>query len=112
MTLPHAQDVNFRSAQKHERVNIGGRLFTTKNQSRQNAEVFFKPLDREDLLPGVIAGIASIEDGNQEIFVLSIQPRKPAPPCTANPFAHYPDFGAQLWSTEFEDEIMSIPAMQ
>ena len=111
-TLPHPQDVDFRSAQKHERVTIGGRLFTTKNRSRHNAEVFFKPLDCEDLLPGVIAGIASIEDGDQEIFVLAIQPRKPASTFIKNPFARYPDFGAQLWSTEFEEEIMCIPATQ
>lgn len=111
-TLPHAEDVNFRSAQKHERVTIGGRLFSTKNRSRRNAEVFFKPLDCEDLLPGVIAGITSIEDGNQEVFVLSIQPRKPAPAGIVNPFARYPDFGAQLWSTESEEDIICIPATQ
>ena len=110
-TLPQAQDVNFRYAQKHERVTIGGRMFTLKNRSRRNAEVFFKPLDGDDL-PGVIAGINSIEDGNQEVFVLAIQPRKPAPACIINPFARYPDFGAQLWSTEFEEEIMCIPATQ
>lgn len=111
-TLPRAQDVDFRSAQKHERVTIGGRLFATKNRFRRNAEVFFKPLDCEDLLPGVIAGITSIEDGDQEVFVLSIQPRKPAPACIENPFARYPDFGAQLWSTEFDEEIVCIPATQ
>ena len=111
-TLPPAQDGSFWSAKKHERVAIGGKLFATKNRSRCNAEVFFKPLDCEDLLPGVIAGIFSIEDGNQEVFVLSIQPRKPAPPCIINPFARYPDFGAQLWSTEFEEEIVRIPATQ
>ena len=111
-TLPDAPDITFRSAKKHERVTIGGKLFATKNRSRCNAEVFFKPLDCEDLLPGVIAGIASIEDGDQEVFVLSVQPRKPAPACIINPFARYPDFGAQLWSTEFEEEIVCIPATQ
>jgi hypothetical protein len=111
-TLPHAPDVSFRSAQKHERVTIGGKLFATKNRSRRNAEVFFKPLDCEDLLPGVIAAIISIEDGGQEVFVLSIQPRKPASEGIINPFARYPDFGAELWSTEFEEEIMCIPATQ
>lgn len=110
-TLPHAQDVDFRSAWKHEWVTIGGRLFATKNRSRHSTEVFFKPLDCEDLLPGVIAGITSIKDGDQDVFVLSIQPRKPAPAFIINPFACYPDFGTQLWSTEFE-EIMHIPAMQ
>jgi len=111
-TLPRAQDVVFRTAQKHERVAIGGRLFATKDRSRSNAEIFFKPLDCEDLLPGVIAGIFSIEDGDEEVFVLNIQPRKPAPASIINPFARYPDFGAQLWSTEFEDDIMYIPATQ
>ena len=111
-TLPCAQEGNFRYAQKHERVTIGGRLFATKNRSPRNAEVFFRPLGCEDLLPGVIAGIFSIEDGDQEIFVLSIQLRKPAPECTVNPFARYPDFGAQLWSTEFEVDCMGIPATQ
>ena len=111
-TLPRAQDVDFRSAQLHKRVTIGGRLFATENRSPRNAEVFFKPLDCEDLVPGVITGITSIEDGDQEIFVLSIYPRKPAPACTKNPFARYPDFGAQLWSTEFEKEIITIPATQ
>ena len=110
--LPYIQDDNFRSAQKHQRVAIGGRLFETKNRSRRNAEVLFKPLDCEDLLPGVIAGIVSIEDDDEEIFVLTIQPRKPAPTSVVNPFARYPDFGAQLWSTEFEEEIVCIPATQ
>ena len=111
-TLPRARDDNWRSAKKHERVDIGGKLFATKHQSRHNAEVFFKPLDGEDLLPGVITGIVSIEDGDQEVFVLSIQPRKPAPAYVKNPFAHYPDFGAQLWSTEFQEETLCIPATQ
>jgi hypothetical protein len=93
-------------------VAIGGKLFATKNRSRCNAEVFFKPLDGEDLLPGVIANIVSIEDGDQEVFVLSIQPRKPAPADIINPFARYPDFGAQLWSTEFEEEMVCIPTTQ
>ena len=60
----------------------------------------------------MIAGITSIEDSNQKIFVLSIQHRKPAPASVVNPFACYPDFSAQLWSSEFEDKIMYIPAMQ
>jgi hypothetical protein len=42
--LPHAQDNNFRSTKKHDRVTIGGKLFATKNQSCCNAEIFFKPL--------------------------------------------------------------------
>ena len=111
-TLPRAQDVDFRSAQKHEQVTIGGRLFATKNRSCRSAEIFFKPLDCEDLVPGVIAGITSIEEGDQDVFVLSIQPRKPAPTSIMNPFARYPDFGAQLWSTEFEEKIICIPATQ
>ena len=111
-TLPHPRDDNWREAKDHERVTIGGKLFAKKNRSRSNAEVFFKPLDGEDLLPGVISGIVSIEDGDQEVFVLSIQPRKPAPAYITNPFARYPDFGAQLWSTEFEEEIVCIPATQ
>ena len=111
-TLPCTQDADFRYAQKHERVTIGGRLFALKNRSRSSAEVFFKPHDGDDLLPGVIAGITSIEDGDQEVFVLAIQPRKPAPAHTIDPFARYPDFGAQLWSTEFEEEITCISATQ
>jgi hypothetical protein len=111
-SLPDTQNVDFRSAKLHKRLTMGGRLFATVNRSPRNAEVFFKPLDSEDLVPGVITGIASIEDGDQEIFVLSIYPRKPAPACTINPFARYPDFGAQLWSTEFEKEFMTIPATQ
>ena len=94
-TLPRAQDNNFRSAKKHDWMTIGGKLFATKNQSCCNTEVFFKPLYCEDLLPGVISGIISIEDGDQEVFVLSIWPRKPAPDII-NPFACYPEFGAQL----------------
>ena len=92
-------------------MTIGGKLFARKNQSCCNAEVFFKPLDCEDLLPGVISGIISIEDGNQKVFVLSIWPRKPAPDII-NPFACYPEFGTQLWSTEFKEEIVCIPATQ
>jgi hypothetical protein len=56
-------------------VTIGGKLFATKNQSCCNAEIFFNPLDCEILLLGVITGIVSIEDGNQKVFVLSIQPK-------------------------------------
>jgi hypothetical protein len=110
--LPGAQDDNFRSAKKHQQVAIGGKIFETKNRSRCNAEVFFKPLDCEELLPGVIAGIVSIENDNEEVFILTIQPRKPAPACVVNPFARYPDFGAQLWSTDFEEDIVCIPATQ
>ena len=60
----------------------------------------------------MISGIVSIEDGDQKVFVLSIQPRKPAPAYIINPFAHHPEFGAQLWSTELKEEIVCIPATQ
>ena len=52
-----------------------------------------------------------MEDGDQEVFVLSIWPRKPTPDII-NPFARYPEFGAQLWSTEFKEEIVCILATQ
>jgi hypothetical protein len=101
-----------RSVNFHKRVMIGGRVFAVANQAGRDAEVFFQPLNSEQLVPGVITAIFSISHNNNEVFVLSILRRKPAPSGIANPFARYPDFGAQLWSVEHESSKVCIPTTQ
>lgn len=101
-----------RGTMAHKRVTIGGRTFAKGNENRCDAEVFFEPLGGSNLIPGTITGIFSIKDGEDEVFVLSIYPRKPAPSGTMNPFTRYPDFGAELWSTESEDRMVCIPTTQ
>ena len=101
-----------RGAMAHKRVIIGGRTFAKANENLREAEVFFEPLHSSNLIPGTITGIFSIKDGMDEVFVLSVYPRKPAPRGTMNPFTRYPDFGAELWSTELEDKMLCIPTTQ
>jgi hypothetical protein len=101
-----------RGAMAHKRVTIGGRIFAKGNENLSEAEVFFEPLCSNNLIPGTIVGIFSVQDGEDEVFVLSIYPRKPVPSGTANPFTRYPDFGAELWSTELEDRMVCIPTTQ
>ena len=110
--LPEIPKGEPRKAQQHKRIIIGGRVFTTKNQSRRNAEVFFQAANGDRLVPGVISGIVSIEDGDEEVFVLSIHPRKEVTGYVANPFVRYPDFGAELWSIELEKDMIYIPAVR
>ena len=83
-----------------------------KNQLQRNAEIVFQHTGGSLLIPGVVVGIFSIEDGKEEVFVLSIQVRKPVPGSIPNPFACYPDFSAKIWLTEFESEMVCIAAMQ
>jgi hypothetical protein len=96
----------------HKRVMIAGRIFASEAQSRRDAEVFFEHPDSRQLVPGVIAGIYSMENGNEELFMLSVKARKPPSSQIPNPFSRYPDFNAELWSTEFETETVRIPATQ
>ena len=58
-------------------------------------------------MPGVIDSIFSIGDNGKDVFVLCIRPRKPVGRID-NPFSHFPDFGAEFWSTELND-VMHIP---
>ena len=110
--FPNVLPGKFLSAKQHKQVAIGGKVFTTKNQSRRNAEIVFQHTGSSPLIPGVVVGIFSIEDGKEKVFVLSIQVRKPVPDSIPNPFARYPDFGAEIWSTEFESEMVCIAATQ
>lgn len=96
----------------HKRVIIGGRTFASHTQAVRDTEFFFKPLNGEQLVPGVITGITSLSDDGAEVFVLSILCRKRAPSGTPNPFLRYPDFGAELWSAELEKTMVRIPTTQ
>jgi hypothetical protein len=97
------------SATSHKRVAIGGRTFATKDQSSRDSEIYFKALEGDSPVAGIIASIFSVVDGEREVFVLLVYPRKPAPAHAVNPFARYPDFGAEVWSDELEARPICIP---
>ncbi len=96
----------------HKRVMIAGRMFASEAQSRRDAEIFFQHPNSRQLVPGLIIGIYSFENGDEKTFILSVKARKPPPSQIPNPFTRYPDFNAELWSTEFESEVLRIPVRQ
>lgn len=104
----------FQEAEVHKRVAIGGVEFAKREEARRDAEVFFQPLGSERLVPGVIENILSVEDDGEDIFVLCVRPRQSLPSWSnvGNPFCRYPDFGAELWSSEFSDDLVYVPATQ
>ena len=108
--LPETTKGMFLKAQSHKHISTVGKVFATKNQLPQNAQVFFQPSEGESLIPEVIDGIFSIGDDDKEVFVLCIQPRKPVGGIN-NPFSCFPDFGTKFWLTEL-GSIIGIPAMQ
>ena len=100
----------FLKAQSHKHISTVGKVFATKNQLPQNAQVFFQPSEGESLIPEVIDGIFSIGDDDKEVFVLCIQPRKPVGEIN-NPFSCFPDFGTEFWLTKV-GSIIQISVMQ
>lgn len=96
----------------HKQIIIKGVEFTCRNASPRDAEVFFQPMESGQLIPGAIEKIMSIEDESDKIFILLIRRRKEWRPeaKVGNPFSRYPDFGAELWSSEFEDYVDHVPS--
>jgi hypothetical protein len=109
--LPETSDGVFLNAQSHKHISIAGRIFATKRQLPRNAEVFFQSSEGGSPIPGVIDRIFSIHADSEDVFVLCIHPRKPLPKRVHNPFSRFPDFGAELWSTEL-GSVINIPATQ
>jgi hypothetical protein len=107
---PETSDA-YLNGQSHKHISIAGRIFATKRQLPRNAKVFFQSSEGGRPIPGVIDSIFSIGADSEDVFVLCIHPRKPVLKEVHNPFSRFPDFGAELWSTEL-GSIMHIPATQ
>jgi hypothetical protein len=77
--------------------------------------VFFKSLQSDDFIPGIIRGIISVqwpakqEDQFEELFFIVIHELLPLGSNIMDPFRDYPDFGANLWLKDLSDRPTVIP---
>lgn len=103
--LGNFQDgVNFQ-----DRVTIYGREFTTYRTSKRHGVIFFQDTgSANSLVPGIVRAIFLIQDSEEKLF-LAVHRYLAPPTSLPNPFARYPDFGANLWSSETQKEVTIVP---
>jgi hypothetical protein len=98
-------EVNFQ-----DRVTIRDHKFTTYHTSESHSIVFFQDtVGVDSLVPGKVHVMFLVTQGSAEHVFLAIHCYLTPPTSLLNPFAHYPDFGASLWSSEMQKEITIVP---
>ena len=88
---------------------INGIQITTRRKNKSNSAVFFHSLFDQSLVPG---HVEFIRTGTQGQDWLVCRRFKSLPVRQDDPFRDYPEFGAELRSTETSDEFEIIPATQ
>ena len=99
-------------------LTICGRTFSIYRPSDRNSNglIFFKPLKVSwsgketsgGYLPAHIDRIVRCPDGRYWLALKRLLP--PIDPPRDNPFIDYPDFGAEIWSNKFNNELEVVPA--
>ena len=97
------------AAHTYQRLSVDGVEFATGRQLKRDAQIVFYQMGEDNLVPGVIDVILSIEKNGKEVFVLGVRKRKPAVGCKSNPFSRFQEFGAEIWSQSIERQITYIP---
>jgi hypothetical protein len=102
----HCPDkVNFQ-----DRMTIHNHEFMTYRTSESHSVIFFNTAaGANSLVPGIIYTIFRIMQDSTEHIFLAIQCYLVPPTSLLNPFTHYPDFGASLWSSEIQKKVTIVP---
>jgi hypothetical protein len=93
-----------------DRVTINGYEFSTYRSCQSHGVIFFQDAgDASALVPGTIRAIFLVtQDGTTHTF-LAVHRHLALPTSLSNPFARYPDFGANLWSADIQEEVTIVP---
>ena len=97
------------------RVTINKHDFTTYRTSESHGVIFFQVQDEGDgsaLVPGMVRAIFQVTQDSTTHILLAVHRYLPPTISLPNPFAHYPEFGASLWSSETQKEVTIVPGCQ
>jgi hypothetical protein len=99
----------------HSRHTIRGATYSAAHDSKRDSTVFFKNLESDNFVPGIIRNIFSVqwpakqEDHFEELFFIVVHEFLPPGIDIVDPFRDYPDFGAKLWLKSLSDRPTVIP---
>jgi hypothetical protein len=93
-----------------DRITIRDHEFTTYRTSESHGVVFFQEASHaSSLVPGMVRAIFKVTQDRTAYTFLAVH-RYLAPAASLpNPFARYPDFGANIWSSETQREVTIVP---
>jgi len=92
-----------------DRVTIRNHEFMTYHTSESHGVVFFRDtVGVNSLVPGKVCEIFLVTQGSADHIFLAVHHYLTPPTSLPNPFTHYPDFGASLWSSETQKEITIV----
>ncbi len=92
-----------------DRVTIRNHEFMTYHTSESHGVVFFRDtVSVNSLVPGKVREIFLVTQGSADHIFLAVHHYLTPPTSLPNPFTHYPDFGASLWSSETQKEITIV----
>ena len=100
----------------HSHHTTRGATYSTAHASKRDSTVFFKDMQSDTFVPGIIRGIFSVEwptkeeDQFEELFFMIIHKFLPLGGNLVDPFREYPDFGANLWLKELNGRPTVIPS--
>jgi hypothetical protein len=92
------------------RVTINKHDFTTYRTSESHGVIFFQDVgDTSALVPGMVRAIFQVTQDSTTHILLAVHRYLTPTMSLPDPFAHYPDFGASLWSSETQKEVTIVP---
>jgi hypothetical protein len=97
-------------AEFQDRITIHDHKFMTYRTFKSHGVLFFQEASHvSSLVPGKVRAIFQVTQKGRAYTFLTVHrylaPRASLP----NPFAHYPDFGASIWSSETQKEVTIVP---
>ena len=96
-----------------DRVTINQHEFTTYCTSESHGIIFFQEAGGVSaLVPGIVCTIFLVRHDNATQIFLAVHRYLTPTTSLPNPFARYPEFGASLWSSETQKEVMIVPGSQ
>jgi|SRR5215471_1382148 len=96
--------INSSRVSLYARHTHNGTLYSRSSTHVGGSQIFYHPRgDRmSDLVPGSIKYIYLSQQG---AFTFAVQRQLPVPEGTCDPFRHYPDFPAKLYSSKLDDQL-------
>jgi hypothetical protein len=101
----------------HSQYETGSRRYAPRDANLRNSVIFFQPRGEEELVPGIIRRIFTIQNDSsptgQDVF-LAVHRYHPLDGSESfeNPFADFPDYGASFWREQLRDEVEVIWSTQ
>lgn len=93
-----------------DRITIRDHEFTTYRTSKSHGVLFFQETSHaSSLVPGMVHAIFQVTQNCTAYTFLAIHRYLAPASSLPNPFARYPDFGANIWLSEMQREVTIVP---